>query len=261
MKQIHGPEIDINNAEIFTFKSEYSYAAFTGVLSNIFMKAHASSVYISESYKAALVIDPTMLDYYKNQTNSSFERLKFLISKMKNPYGGNNLGIFLVDEDIFDKSAKIGLKHSVSQCWPMYNSKVEKDLITVNLPPSQLKSGENKVRYFSYNDIWGSLKGNIQIVDYDTPIKVLFDILERSKLHICYQGGTAWLSICMGIKTVIVHPKDYVNKVHLKHKLFGQDMGNINIINNADNIVHPRMHPCEIHTDIKGLKKIVNDNS
>lgn len=261
MKQIYGPDIDIDNAEIFTFKNEYSYAAFVGVLSNIYMKAHASSIYRTEPYCAALMINTAMLDYYKNQPNSSFERLKFIISKMRVPNGGINLGIFLVDEDMFDPSAKIGLKHSVSQCWPICNSDEKKEFITVNLPPEQLRSGDNKVRYFSCDDIRSNLMGNTQFVDYDTPILTLFYYLDRSKLHICYQGGIAWLSICMGINTAIVHPENYVNKIHLKHKLFGQDMGNINILNHKGLIIHPRIHPCEIHTDFKGLKKIVDDNS
>ena len=76
LKQIHGPQIDINQADIFTMKNEHSYAAFIGILSNIYMKAHASSIFRTQPYVAALIINSEMIKPIKNQPESSLERLK-----------------------------------------------------------------------------------------------------------------------------------------------------------------------------------------
>jgi len=260
MKQLYGPNIDINNAEVFVMKNEHSYAAFTGVLSNIYMKAHASSIFRNKPYVAALVINGLMMEPYKNQAESSFKRLMSIASKMKEPKGGIILGIFLSNNDMFSESSKIGLKHTVSQCWSVENISKEKDIITINLPPTQLRYGNNLVRYFEFNDIRKNLvDAEIQFVDYDTPIKELFRHFENSKVHICYQGGTSWLSVSMGISTIIIHPINAVDELHLKFKLFGQDLGNINIINDHGKIEHVRRHPCEYHVHIDDLKKALGE--
>jgi len=256
MKQLFGPDIDIDYCDVFTMKNEHSYAAFIGVLSNIYMKAHASSVFRTQPYVAALVINSQMLEPYKNQPESSLVRLKAIVSRMKKIDDGIKLGIFLNDEGMFSDNAKIGLKHVVSQCWPINNTFNTKDFITINLPPSQLRNNENVVRYFEYSDIQKSIEDyEIQLVNYNTPISQIFDYFEKSKIHICYQGGTAWLSVAMNIPTIIVHPIRTASEFHLKFKLFGQDLGNINILNDYDQIDHVRIHPSEHHTYIEDLEE------
>ena len=255
---VGGVDVDLNNADIFTMLDEHSYAAFIGVLSNIYMKAHASSPFRDVAYNAAIIISKSMHTKYKGQPDISSARLLKIANEMKVPDNGINLGIFMTDgSGAFDKKSKIGLKHTVSQCWPIRTSDT-KTIITANLPPKQLKSGDNKVRYFKFDDIRHAIgKNDVALIDYNTPIDSVFSSLNKSKVHICYQGGTAWLSVAMGIPTIIVHPTNINNHLHLKTKLFGQDLGNINILEN-NLITHIRVHPAEHHTHISKLKNILS---
>lgn len=261
VKQIYGSLIDINHADVFTMMNEHSYAAFIGVLSNICMKAHASSNFRDSSYVAAIVISSSMMHPYNNQPDTSFERLKTIFEKMKRPSKDITLGIFLSDDGTFSTEAKIGLKHCVSQSWPMINNKqANKDIITINIPQSKLNVGKNKVRYFQFDQIKDAIKDeSYSFVDYNTPIEQLFSFFEKSKCHICYQGGTAWLSVSLGIPTIIIHPIQLIDELHLKFKLFGQDLGNINILNNVGQIEHLRNHPCEHHVYINDLEKTLRE--
>lgn len=260
MKQLHGPNIDINNADVFTMQNEYSYAAFVGVLSNIFMKAHVSSSFRSSPYNAALVISPSMTKPYKKQPESSFTRLQYVVSKMIQPAKGIKLGIFVSESDVFDQTTSIGLKHTVSQCWPLDMIQQEKTIITINLPPKQLVKGENKVRYFERVDLNKALTGRqVKFVDYNTPIEVLFSQLQSSKVHLSYQGGSAWISICLGVPTIVIHPQLSFTPIHLKYKLFGQDLGNINILNKQRKVVSVRTHPQEHHTNLKNLRNKIQE--
>lgn len=259
MKHVFGSIINLNNADVFTMMNEHSYAAFVGVLSNIYMKAHASGQFRTSPYKAALVVSPSMAKPYKNQPESSLERLKFIISHLRTPQGGIEIGIFVGNSSAFSGTSKIGLKHTVSQCWPIKREEQERELVTLNLPPPQLASGANKVRYFTRKTIDKSLSGHIvKPIDYNTPIHTVFSLLEKSKALVCYQGGTAWLGVCMGIPTIIVHPGNVANQLHLKTKLFGQDLGNINVLNQKGMIEHVRSHPREIHVNVKDLKGALN---
>lgn len=252
VKHIYGSHVNINYADVFTMKSEHSYAAFVGVLSNIYMKAHASSPFRSKPYPSALVISSSMMTPYKNQPESSFDRLKFIISKLRIPAGGIELGIYVANGK-FAATSKVGLKHTISQCWPIQNSTGGRLFTTVNLPPKQLQSGSNKIRYFTKKDI-GLSGQSVKFVDYDTTIKELYSFLENSRFFVGYQGGSAWLSVCMGIPTYIVHSQHITNNLHLKFKLFGQDLGNINILDKSNNIIHVRQHPAEHHINIGDLK-------
>lgn len=255
LKLVYGTNINVENIDLFTMKDEHSYAAFIGVLSNIYMKAHASSYFRHHPYQASLIISPSMTVPYKKQPESSLVRLQTIISKMLQPSKGINLGIFVGESEVFDNTSKVGLKHTVSQSWPLKNQQSKKDIITVNLPPKQLSKKENEVRYFTLNDIHSSLvKYQIENVDYYTSIKKLFTFLERSRVHISYQGGSAWISVCMNIPTIIVHPQQSLIPFHLKYKLFGQDLGNINVLNKQNKIIHVRTHPCEYHVTINKLK-------
>lgn len=256
LTHLHGEEVDINHSDTFFLKNEHSYAAFIGTLSNIYMKAHASSTCRTVPYSAALIIDSRMTHPYKGQPESSLDRLKFLISKMRNPRGGISVGIFLSDEDMFSEDTKVGLKHSVSQCWPI-NVHSTKQIVTANVPPPQLKEGKNAVRYFTSKDLRSILARDVKFINYYTTIGQVFAHLEKSKVHICYQGGTAWLSVSAGIPTIIVHPVPFKNELHLKPKLFGQDLGNVNILNSKNQITHVRKHPLEHHIHIGKLKELL----
>lgn len=258
LTHLHGDEVDISYSDTIFLKNEHSYAAFMGTLSNIYMKAHASSVCREEPYSAAIIIDSKMMRPFKNQPESSFERLKFIISKLKTPRGGISLGLFLSDDDIFSKDSTVGLKHTVSHCWPM-NVYSTKQIITANLPPPQLKGGKNSVRYFSANDLKSILTREVKFVDYYNTIKQVFSHFEKSKVHICYQGGTAWLSVSAGIPTIIVHAVPPKNDLHFKSKLFGQDLGNINILDSDNRIRHVRTHPLEYHVHINKLRELLQN--
>ena len=179
---------------------------------------------------------------------------------MKEPNNKIELGIFVTqDRGMFSSVAKIGLKHTVSHSWPMTRLSQHKDIVTVNLPPKQLKSGDNKVRYFEYKDIKAAINETVPtFVDYNTPIEDVLELLNRSKVHICYQGGTAWISVAMNIPTIIVHTTVPSNQIHLKPKLFGQDLGNINIIEN-NKINHVRSHPVEHHIHINDLAQTLKE--
>ena len=257
-KHVGGVLVDLETSDIFTMMNEYSYAAFVGVLSNIFMKAHASSMVVKTPYCAAIIVSKSMLDPYKGQPDTILNRLMKITQQMKEPARKVKIGFFVTDDrSIFGDKAKIGLKHPTSQCWPMHNESRCKDTITVNLPPPQLNRSLNKVRYFTINDIDAAIVNQQPVfMDYDTPIENLFESLSRSKAHICYQGGTAWLSVCLGIPTIIVHSTPRLSEmddVSLKYKLFGQDVGNVNILN-ENKIDHVRVHPLEHHTHINDLK-------
>lgn len=256
MKHVYGTLIDISKADVFTMKNEHSYAAFIGVLSNIYMKAHASSPYREQPYTAALIINRSMLRSYKNESESSLDRIKAILSRMIEPAGGIILGIYVVKNEMFSRNSKIGLKHTVSQCWPLKNNGVAK-IITGNTPPNNLSKGENIVRYFSKQQITPYVD---KFIDYSTSIENVFETLEKSKTHICYQGGTAWLSVAMNIPTIIVHPKNIPNSPHHKSRLFGQDLGNINIIE-AGKITHVRQHPHEHHVVLKNIKQQIDNLS
>lgn len=257
MNQIFGPSIDINFAEVFVMKNEHSYAAFVGILSNIYMKAHASSVFRTRPYIAALVIDEKMISPYKNQPDSSFTRIKEIINRMKQPAGRIKLGVFLSNDGMFKENSKVGLKHTVSQCWPIERLSKSRKYITLNLPPSQLQYNENIVRYFEYDDVKKHVDNDIQLIDYDTSINQLFDYLNQSYVHISYQGGTSWISVAMNVPTIVVHPTRIPTEFHLKFKLFGQDLGNINVLDDNDKIEHVRLHPAEHHIHIADLKETI----
>ena len=261
IKYIAGSVVDLNHSDIFTMMNEYSYAAFYGVLSNIFMKAHVSSQFRKGAYDAAIIVNDAMTQPYNNQPESSVKRIVSIINRMPQPNKKINIGIFLAtDMCLFKEHTKIGLKHTVSQCWNITNSNKHKNIITLNTPPKQLDSSHNKVRYFVYNDIKDSLNNMVSVsIDYNMPIDETFNLLEKSKVHICYQGGTAWLSIAMNIPTIIIHPLNNPteHELHLKFKLFGQELGNINILDKNRKITHVRNHPCEHHIYISDLENVL----
>ncbi len=250
MDLVYGTGIDLDKADVFIMMNEHSYAAFMGVLSNIYMKAHAISSLRTSEYSAALIINESMTKPYKTQPESSLTRLKSIIARLSEPAGGINLSVYVGDSDAFAPQSKVGLKHSVSQCWPLRKSNTPQ-IITGNASPDILNKGENIVRYAPANIIAPFVD---QLMDYGTPISEVFGALEKSKAHICYQGGTAWLSIAMNIPTFIVHPTNITNQHHLKTKVYGQDLGNINIIQ-GEKIMHVRKHPHEHHVHISHLKK------
>lgn len=258
LKHVFGNHNDIESTDIFTLKNEHSYAAFIGILSNIFMKAHASSTFRTTPYNASLIITPSMTIPYNKQPESSLSRLKEIISRLKQPLHGINIGIFIGESKTIHKNTKNGIKHPLSQCWPLINdSSIKKSIITINLPPKQLNKGKNKVRYFTYEDINININENIKFIDYTTPISTVFSYLNKSKIHISYQGGTAWFSICLGIPTIIIHPNNKVDSFHQKYKLFGQDIGNINILDDKNKIIQVRHHPCEYHVNINNVKHTI----
>jgi len=230
---------------------EHSYAAFVGVLSNIYMKAHASSLYRVEPYRAVIVVSPSMCKPFRGQPDSALTRLQAIADRMPDPVGGIEVKFHVAEKTMFHPSAKGGLKHTVSQAWPIGGVGPGK-YITKNPPPKVLDKGLNKVRYFTL-DMPG------KVIDYSTPIDELFARLKHSKCHVCYQGGTAWLSVCMGIPTVIVHPFKPAEHLHYKTKLFGQDLS-INILE-GDQITRVRQHPMEIHTSIEKLGAVLDDYS
>ena len=142
MQLVYGENIDINKADIFTMKNEYSYAAFMGVLSTLYMKAHVSNSFRTEPYNAVLIISKSMTKPFRQQPESSLDRIQAIVSRMVEPDGGINFSIFVAESTQFATDAKIGLKHSVSQCWPLKNNGQSK-LITGNAPPSNINNGEN----------------------------------------------------------------------------------------------------------------------
>jgi hypothetical protein len=239
------------SADIFTMADEYSYAAFVGVLSNIYMKAHASNLYRDKPYRAAIVVSPSMCKPFRGQPESSLVRLQAIDDRMPDPAGGIEVEFHVAEKTMFPPSAKGGLKHTVSQAWPIEGAGAGK-YITRNPPPEVLNKGLNRVRYFTL-DVPG------KVIDYNTPIEDLFNCLKHSKCHVCYQGGTAWLSVCMGIPTIIVHAFKPDNHLHYKTKLFGQDV-NINILQ-GDKIIRVRRHPMEIHTSLEKLDAVLDDYS
>lgn len=259
IKHLYGPLTSTDSADVFVMKNEHSYAAFVGVLSSMFMKAHACADFRTRPYKAAVVIDESMTKPLKNQPESSFERIKVLLARMQSPKNQIEVGIFLGSSSVFAKGTKVGLKHTVSQCWPLQLEKKPKKILSVNLPPLELKAGQNKVRYFTQANISSAVAGIKSVnVDYSTPIQDVLNVLSQSKAHVTYQGGTAWLSVCAGIPTIVVHPQQSKpDSLHLKFKLFGQDLGNINILNNQDQIVHVRNHPAEHHIPLAQLQQTV----
>ena len=265
VKQIYGEQIDITSADVFTMKNEISYAAFIGILSNIYMKAHASSIIRdNKPYIAALVISEKMMEPYNDQPESSFNRLKAIIERMEQPCNKIIIGIFLSNDGLFTKESKLGLKHTVSHIWPLMNNHTyTKPIITINTPPDRLKKAENRIRYFNLGVIKKQLNNHpFQCIDYNTPINDVFTALDRSKLHICYQGGTAWLSLCMNIPTLIVHSLNNIQSFsmrQLKFRLFGQDLGNVNILNSNKLIEIVSQHPCEHHTGLHMLNKKIEE--
>jgi hypothetical protein len=167
---------------------------------------------------------------------------------MLEPDGGISLSVCVGDSQQFD--AKIGLKHSVSQAWPIVGHK-KAEHVSVNLPPKRLRTGATAVRYFE----WAG--GDVHI-DYDTPIKKVFEVLSRSRAHVSYQGGSAWLSAAMGIPTLIVHPAKAKPEIHMKSRLFGQQLGQINILEGGK-IRAVRQHPCERSVTLQGLDEALRD--
>jgi hypothetical protein len=261
----YGPIADFDNSEIFTMKNEHSYAAFMGVISNMCMKAHASSFLRTKPYKAVLVIDQSMTRPYNNQPESSLERLISIVKQIKRPRGGIEISIYVAECDMFYIHGKVGLKHTVSHMWPL-KCQSTNEIITINFPPRKLYSGENKVRYFDARDLGKKTISKIQQnIDYNWTIKDVFSILSRSKLHISYQGGTSWLSICMGIPTIIVHPNvehiydESLHNHHQKFKIFGQELGNVNYVDAYGKIRHDRQLVNEIHTTPKRLRSLIEE--
>ncbi len=228
--------------------NEHSYAAFVSVLSNIHIKAHVSSPYRDGPYKALIVVSRSMCEPFKNQPESSLTRLREISKRMWLPEGGVEIQFHVDDNKLFHPSARGGLKHTVAHAWPICNMLSGED-ITKNPPPESLNSGENKVRYFK-------LDIPAKVVDYNTPILDVFDILGRSKCHVCYQGGTAWLSICMDIPTIIVHAFEPLNHLHYKAKLFGQAT-NINAVRDGK-VDMLRQHPMETHVMLEQLPKALD---
>lgn len=266
IKQVWGPELDINNCDVFTIKNENSYAVFVSILSNIFMKAHACSLFRDIPYKAALIInDPMTKPYNKGgkEPESALDRITHIISRMRQPIGGIQIGIFVGNSDkLFVDKKNVGLKHTTSHCWTIDRPEQPRDFITINLPPERFKAlGKNHVRWFSWKEIMNDLKNsNVHHIDYKTPIKTVFDKLDKGAVHVSYQGGTAWLSVCMNIPTIILHHNISEDERNLKFKIFGQDVGTINFLNGTQ-IVHARRHPSEHHVHVtdfgKTLRKLL----
>ena len=248
MNLIYGPNNEIGG-EVFAFRNEHSYAAFIGVLSSIFMKAEISSKIRKKAYKASIIVDSKMMTPYKNQPESSFDRLVFILEKMIKPSLPVEISIFHSDDINISEESTVGLKHPTVYSWPIRKESSESSIITGNLPPKQLSMGNNANRYFKQFPVDVDY-----LLDYHTPIKVLYSTLNKSKVHLCYQGGTSWFSISMGIPTFIVHPKLDPQHMHFKTKLFGQDLNNISYFDGTK-ISNIRKHPCENHIHIKNLKQ------
>lgn len=237
-------------SDIFTMHNEHSYAAFVGVLSNIYMKAHASAPFREGPYDAKIFCSDAMNTPYRGQPDSSVERLKAVARLMAEPYGGISLQFHIGNS--CNIVGKIGLKHSISQAWPMRGHAKSRH-ISVNLPPKRISKGPNSVRYFEWD-------GGDVYIDYDTPVKKVMDVLSHSKVHVCYQGGTAWLSVSMGIPTIIVHNADFKMRAphNLKKRLFGQSLGQFNMLE-GDKIVAVRSHPCERHIMAHQIDSVLRD--
>jgi len=235
--------------DIFVMANEHSYAAFVGVLSNIHMKAHVSSPYRDNPYKALIVVSPSMCEPFKGQPESSIDRLRVISARMQPPDGGIEIDFHIDDNPMFHPDSPGGLKHTVTHAWPICST-VSGEIITKNPPPRSLDSGPNKVRYFKLDCPGVAL-------DYNMPIRKVLDLLGRSKCHVSYQGGTAWLSVCMGIPTIIVHAYRPLDHLHYKAKLFGQDT-NINAV--RDGMVDMlRQHPMETHVTLDQLPAALDD--
>ena len=233
----------LDHRDTFVMADEHSYAAFVGVLSNIYMKAHASSPYRDEPYRALIVVSWSMNRSFRDQPECSLTRLMAINDRMKPPDGGIDLQFYVDDCDLIHPDAAGGLKHVVAHCWPIIGKGVGK-YVTKNPSPKALNKGPNKVRYIEF-DIPG------RVIDYNTPITDVFATLENSKVHVCYQGGTAWLSVAMGIPTIIVHAHKPLDHLHYKAKLFGQDT-NINVTRDGK-IALVRRHPLEKHVTLDQL--------
>jgi hypothetical protein len=229
---------------------EHSYASFVSVLSNAHMRAYASKPYRDGPYKANVVISPSMLKPIKGQPDSALDRLQAINDRMFMPECDVDVAFTVAKKTMFHPDAICGLKHPTAQCWPIRKDGTA-DYITKNPSPQELARGMNKVRFFSLDKVPG------KAVDYNTPIDELFAILDYSKCHVSYQGGTVWLSIAMGIPTIVVHA--FIPEGHqpYKTKVFGQDI-NINVLQDGL-IMQVRQHPMEVHTTIGKLDATLSD--
>ena len=228
--------------DIWTLKDEHSYATFVGVLSNIYMKAHACG----GRYQATIVISPSMTVSYRDQPESSEHRLRTIAARMPQPRGGLDLSIKVSTSPVID--GKVGLKHPNQSCWPISADRQPR-LLTLNMPPA----GIHKARRFDDLGIHADIE-----MDYWTPVDDVLNALESSRVHVSYQGGTAWLSVAMGVPTLIVHPGNVDDGIEHKARLFGQALGQINILQDGK-IRVVRRHPCEQHVSAQAIKEALRD--
>jgi len=236
----------------FVMRNEQSYAAFCGYLSFVHMKAFI----IQKDIKSVLYADDRMFRPAYNEPESAVERIKFIKDRMVT--NGFNVDLEIIKYDSMKTFApdtkKVGMVHPTSQCWSMKKTG-PKEIVTCNLPPTtpnfMRKSIVEGGRQFSKGQIEEHIKPDAYI-DYHTPIQKVYDSLNKSKLHISYQGGTSWISILMGVPTIIVHNvKTPESKKHLQTKIYGQE-GAINYYNN-NQVYTDLRHPIERHITIERL--------
>ena len=251
-------------SDLFVMRNEHSYAAFCGYLSSIYVKAFLTQKITKQPYKAILYANDSMFKPFNEfQNESAVDRIKYINSKFVPLEYGINFNIVKYNQkEIFGEVEKKlqGMTHTTSQSWMIKNDE-NKELITCNLPLEKWKN-ENRIiksgRYFSKQDIEDYIIPD-EYIDYNTPIERVFNILEKSKLHISYQGGTAWLSVLMNIPTLIVHNNPDVDLKdvykHLKLTTFGQDAGPINFFD-GKKIKNSLRHPSEKNVLLHQLREI-----
>lgn len=242
------PNLD-NYNDVVVMKNEQSYAAFMGYLSNMMIRAKtAASITGINEYAAVIMVDEKMTRPYKDQPNTACERIHALFQRMNT---GNGLYVTLTFYQYKEHQYQGATpKHTVSHLFPMYRFTVDRNMMTLNESPITLRGPDNQIRQFSWGEKFKGVK-----IDYYTEIHEVLDMLDRSKAHFCYQGGTAWISIAMGIPTYIVHNTHQIPRrnQHEKYRMYGQELGNVTTIDNGK-VVNVRQIDCEHHVTLNQAK-------
>lgn len=240
----------------FVMRNEQSYAAFCGTLSYVYTKAFL----LQKNVKLYVHADSRMFSPVSSQPESAVDRIIFLNNKMIRK--GFEVDLEIVEYDsmitMAEDQKSVGMIHPTGQCWSMKKDGGEHN-ITCNLPPQRRKFQRLAVvdggRLFSKEEIEKHVMPDAYL-DYSTPIKKVYEHLNKSKLHISYQGGSAWISILMGIPTIIVHNLDPSKETkHYKIKIYGQDPGQVNYYSEEKIHVGER-HPKEIHIRMNELDNV-----
>lgn len=235
--------------DYYRMSNEHSYAAMLGYLSLVAHKAYTFRMISEEPFQALLVVDETMMSPIKGQPESSVDRIRYLATQMLNIEF--DLWIAVVEDTVPT------MKHPVSCFWPVRRSASEEpNYYTVHLPHG-LKGKENEVRKISLDS-----KKHVT-VDYNLPVEKAIQKLSRAQYHMCYQGGTAWLSVALGTPTYIVHNVSKLPKTqhHLKQRLYGQELGRITAYDPVHGINTKRQISFENHITVKEAQAIIDGHS